>query len=68
MLAVRAQHRYSVRQTVKPAEYIPLIIMKCPNCGVRMSYNDETTKLTEFVCNRCHQTIIEYKSRARTVA
>lgn len=33
-----------------------------------MSYNDETTKLTEFVCSQCHQTIIEYKSRARTVA
>ncbi len=30
-----------------------------------MSYNDETTKLTEFVCPRCHETIIEYKSRAR---
>jgi len=42
--------------------------MKCPDCGERMSYNDETTKLVEFVCARCHQTVIEYKSRARTVA
>jgi len=33
-----------------------------------MSYNDETTKLLEFACSHCHQTIIEYKPRARTVA
>ena len=33
----------------------------CPQCGTRMSYNDETTKLTEFVCSSCHETIIEYK-------
>jgi transcription initiation factor IIE alpha subunit len=42
--------------------------MKCPNCDERMSYNDETTKLTEFVCPRCHETIIEYTSRARLVS
>ncbi|MUV90734.1 hypothetical protein GJ629_13170 [Halapricum sp. CBA1109] len=33
----------------------------CPQCGTRMSYNDETTKLTEFVCSSCHRTLIEYK-------
>lgn len=33
-----------------------------------MSYNDETTKLTEFVCPRCHETIIEYKPPARLVS
>ena len=27
---------------------------ECPRCGERMSHNDETTKLTEYVCARCH--------------
>jgi hypothetical protein len=26
-----------------------------------MSYNDETTKLTEYVCSNCHRLEIEYK-------
>jgi len=56
----------AIRERVKPGENLSLITMKCPNCGERMSYNDETTKLMEFVCARCHQTVIEYKSRART--
>lgn len=30
-----------------------------------MTYNDETTKLTEFVCSTCHDTVIEWKSPAR---
>lgn len=34
---------------------------KCPQCGRRMSYNDETTKLTEYVCSNCHRLEIEYK-------
>ena len=41
--------------------------MNCPNCDARMSYNDETTKLTEFVCPRCHETFIDWKSEARGV-
>lgn len=39
--------------------------MKCPACGTRMTYNDETTKLTEFVCPRCHETVIDWKAAAR---
>ncbi|WP_276272470.1 hypothetical protein [Haloarcula litorea] len=39
--------------------------MDCPNCATRMSYNDETTKLTEYVCSRCHETIIDWKPEAR---
>lgn len=34
---------------------------KCPQCGRRMSYNDETTRLTEFVCSNCHRLEIEWK-------
>lgn len=30
-----------------------------------MSYNDETTKLTELVCPSCHETIIDWKATAR---
>ena len=30
-----------------------------------MSLNDETTKLTELVCPRCHETIIDWKGEAR---
>ena len=40
----------------------------CPRCGTRMSQNDETTKLTEFVCPRCHNTEIVWKSYYRTTA
>lgn len=31
-----------------------------------MSYNDQTTKLTEFVCPSCHETVIDWKSEARS--
>ncbi len=31
-----------------------------------MTYNDETTKLTEFVCPHCHETVIDWKAAART--
>ena len=37
----------------------------CPRCGTRMSHNDETTKLTEWVCPRCHNTRIEKKDEYR---
>ena len=30
-----------------------------------MSHNDETTKLTEWVCPRCHNTRIEKKDEYR---
>ena len=41
--------------------------MDCARCGVRMSYNDETTKLLEFVCPACHETEVNWKSEARNV-
>jgi len=41
---------------------------QCPNCGERMSHNDETTKLTEYVCARCHRTKIVRKSAYRVTA
>ena len=37
----------------------------CPNCGTRMSHNDETTKLTEYACPRCHTTDIVKKPAYR---
>ena len=41
---------------------------KCPQCGRRMCYNDETTKLTEFVCSDCHRREIEWKETGVTHA
>lgn len=38
---------------------------ECPRCGTRMHTNDVTTKLTEYVCPRCHDTEIEWKPDAR---
>ena len=38
---------------------------ECPRCGDRMSHNDETTKLTEYVCARCHERRIVKKSAYR---
>mgnify|MGYP000165095574 FL=1 len=38
---------------------------ECSRCGQRMSHNDETTKLTEWVCPRCHNTRIEKKEGYR---
>jgi ribosomal protein S27AE len=40
----------------------------CPRCGNRMSHNDETTKLTEYVCARCHKTQIVWKPSHRATA
>jgi hypothetical protein len=33
-----------------------------------MTYNDETTKLTEYVCPTCHRTRIEQKQSFRVTA
>jgi ribosomal protein S27AE len=41
---------------------------ECQNCGERMSHNDETTKLTEYVCARCHRTEIVRKDAYRVTA
>lgn len=41
---------------------------ECTSCGIRMSHNDETTKLTEYVCPSCHQTEITYKQSFRVTA
>ena len=37
----------------------------CDECGTRMSYNDQTTKLTEFVCPHCHAVEIVHKPAYR---
>jgi len=44
------------------------IMHECPQCGDRMSRNDETTKLTEYVCARCHRTEIARKPAYRVTA
>lgn len=41
---------------------------QCARCGSRMSVNDETTKLTEYVCPRCHNTEIVQKESFRVTA
>jgi transposase-like protein len=41
---------------------------ECPRCDVRMNYNDETTKLTEYVCPSCHSTEIVQKASFRITA
>jgi predicted RNA-binding Zn-ribbon protein involved in translation (DUF1610 family) len=41
---------------------------ECTRCGTRMSHNDETTKLTEYVCPTCHRTRIVWKQSYRTTA
>ena len=41
---------------------------ECPNCGERMSHNDETTKLTEYVCARCHKRTTVRKPAYRVTA
>ena len=33
-----------------------------------MSHNDETTKLTEYVCSNCHNTKIVWKPAYRVTA
>lgn len=40
----------------------------CQRCGTRMAYNDQTTKLNEFSCPRCHHTRIEWKAAHRVTA
>lgn len=40
-------------------------MVECTECGTRMSYNDQTTKLTEFVCPNCHRTEIAQKNAYR---
>ncbi|MFT4923439.1 MAG: putative RNA-binding Zn-ribbon protein involved in translation (DUF1610 family) [Haloarculaceae archaeon] len=40
----------------------------CSRCGTRMSYNDETTKLTEYACPNCHNTEIVWKPQYRITA
>jgi DNA-directed RNA polymerase subunit RPC12/RpoP len=40
----------------------------CTECGTRLSHNDETTKLTEYVCPRCHRTTIVWKPSYRVTA
>lgn len=37
----------------------------CSRCGSRLSHNDETSKLTEYVCPSCHRTTVEYKDSYR---
>lgn len=37
----------------------------CPRCGTRMSQNDETSKLTEYVCPSCHRSTIVLKDTYR---
>ncbi|MHB9285617.1 hypothetical protein ACKVMT_01085 [Halobacteriales archaeon Cl-PHB] len=41
---------------------------RCSRCGTRMTYNDETTKLTEYVCPNCHYTEIVWKEAHRATA
>jgi DNA-directed RNA polymerase subunit RPC12/RpoP len=41
---------------------------ECSRCGSRMSHNDETTKLTEYVCPTCHNTRIVWKPSYRVTA
>ncbi len=44
------------------------VMTHCPRCGSRMSHNDETTKLTEYVCPSCHNTEIVWKPAYRVTA
>lgn len=41
---------------------------QCTRCGSRMNYNDETTKLTEYACPKCHSTEIVQKESFRVTA
>lgn len=40
----------------------------CPQCATRMTHNDETTKLTEYVCPNCHFTTLDRKEGYRVTA
>jgi predicted RNA-binding Zn-ribbon protein involved in translation (DUF1610 family) len=35
---------------------------ECTNCGTRMRYDDETTKIREFACAVCHNREITFKA------
>lgn len=41
---------------------------QCTRCGSTMNYNDETTKLTEYACPTCHNTLIVPKENFRVTA
>jgi len=40
----------------------------CSECGRRMNYNDETTKLTEYACPACHNVEIDKKNTYRVTS
>lgn len=40
-------------------------MVDCDACGMRMSYNDQTTKLTEYACPSCHTVEIARKNTYR---
>ncbi|MDG5776869.1 hypothetical protein VB773_12745 [Haloarculaceae archaeon H-GB2-1] len=37
----------------------------CDRCGTTLAFNDETTKLVEYVCPSCHATEITWKESHR---
>jgi len=41
---------------------------ECDRCETQMNHNDETTKLTEYVCPHCHRTKISRKAAYRVTA
>lgn len=43
-------------------------MIQCSRCETRMSHNDETTKLTEYVCPSCHYTEVVQKTAYRVTA
>ena len=50
------------------SQFIPYVMPLCDECGTRMSYNDQTTKLTEYACPECHSVEIVRKSTYRVTA
>jgi len=40
----------------------------CQDCGSRMNYNHETTKLTEYACPQCHRVEIAKKNTYRVTS
>ncbi len=41
---------------------------QCTRCGGQLNYNDETTKLVEYACPTCHNTVIVQKESFRARA
>jgi predicted RNA-binding Zn-ribbon protein involved in translation (DUF1610 family) len=41
---------------------------QCTRCGGQLTYNDETTKLVEYACPTCHNTVIVQKESFRARA